>query len=223
MTAALQVDHLVVAADSLEQGARWCEATFGLAPDAGGRHDWMGTHNRLLSLASASCPQAYLEIIAIDPEALAPARPRWFGLDDPPMRERLRESPRLVHWVLSCESIEHRRDQLRQAGFDPGDVCDAQRDTAEGLLKWRITVRPDGRLLCDGAMPTLIEWPPGRHPSRQLPDRGLRLDGLTVGGAAQRGDWAPWPVPGVTWAPGPGPALRAAIDTPSGPVTLVSG
>ena len=35
---AARVDHLVVAAASLEEGAAWCEATLGVAPAAGGEH-----------------------------------------------------------------------------------------------------------------------------------------------------------------------------------------
>ena len=46
----------------------------------------MGTHNRVLGMAGGM----YLEVIAIDPDAAAPERPRWFGLDEPAMRERLR-------------------------------------------------------------------------------------------------------------------------------------
>jgi hypothetical protein len=37
----------------------------------------MGTHNRLLKLGEGF----YLELIAIDPQAPPPGRPRWFGLD----------------------------------------------------------------------------------------------------------------------------------------------
>jgi hypothetical protein len=70
--AATAVDHLVVAAATLEQGVAWCEATLGVTPGPGGRHALMGTHNRLLNLGSAAFPHSYLEIIAIDPEAPAP-------------------------------------------------------------------------------------------------------------------------------------------------------
>ena len=60
------VDHLVVAAATLAQGVAWCEATLGLTPGPGGKHPLMGTHNRLLKIATAAFPEAYLEIIAID-------------------------------------------------------------------------------------------------------------------------------------------------------------
>ncbi len=47
-------------------------ATLGIAPGPGGVHPFMGTHNRLLRLG----PRLYLELIAIDPDAPAPAQPR---------------------------------------------------------------------------------------------------------------------------------------------------
>ena len=69
-----QLDHLVIAAASLAEGVAWCEATLGVVPGPGGSHPLMGTHNRLLHIASAAFPQAYLEIIAIEP-GKQPSRP----------------------------------------------------------------------------------------------------------------------------------------------------
>jgi hypothetical protein len=71
-----ELDHLVVAARSLDDGVAWCEATLGVVPAAGGGHAPMGTHNRLLAVSSARFPHSYLEIVAVDPEAPAPSRPR---------------------------------------------------------------------------------------------------------------------------------------------------
>ena len=107
-----RVDHLVVAAPTLDQGVAWCEQTLGLTPGPGGRHALYGTHNRLLRLDSNTPqdPPAYLEIIAIDPEATptraAPAR-RWFDLDDPGLRQRLADhGPQLVHWVARVPDLD---------------------------------------------------------------------------------------------------------------------
>ena len=44
-----QIDHLVVAATSLDQGVQWCEALFGITPALGGEHALFGTHNRLFN------------------------------------------------------------------------------------------------------------------------------------------------------------------------------
>ena len=86
---AARVDHLVVAAESLDQGVQWCEAMLGITPQAGGEHPLMGTHNRLLRLSTPQYPRAYLEIIAIDPLAKAPGRTRWFDLDDPELQRAI--------------------------------------------------------------------------------------------------------------------------------------
>src|SRR5215212_6108427 len=96
--ATIALDHLVVACRSLDEGRGWCETTFGVAPQAGGRHSLMGTHNLLLSVSSERHPGAYLELIAIDPDAPPPAQPRWFDLDDASLQAAI-ATPRLVHWV----------------------------------------------------------------------------------------------------------------------------
>ena len=72
-----RIDHIAVTAPSLALGAAWLEQVLGVAPQPGGEHPLMGTHNVLLRLGD----DVYLEVIAADPRAAAPARPRWFGLD----------------------------------------------------------------------------------------------------------------------------------------------
>ena len=106
-----RIDHLVVAAATLEQGADWCEKTLGVTPAPGGKHAGVGTHNRLLSIAGDGFAQAYLEIIALDPDAPPPQRPTWFGLGDAAMQARLRERPRLVQ-VLYSTARHFRSDHI---------------------------------------------------------------------------------------------------------------
>lgn len=210
------VDHLVVAAADLEHGAAWCEATLGVAPGPGGRHALMGTHNRLLAVGGTHFPQAYLEIIAIDPAAPPPARPRWFGLDEPPVQALLRSGPRLVHWVARTPAIAHDRQALIDFGRAPGDIVVATR----GALSWRILLPPDGRLTDGGALPTLIQWD-SAHPTEAMPASGVVLGALALRGLApQIHRWLS--VPGVDRLDGPGPALCARFATPRGPVTLES-
>ena len=177
------IDHLVVAAPSLAEGVAWCEATLGLTPGPGGAHALFGTHNRLLRLHSTVHPKAYLEIIAIDPAA-TPTRPpplrRWFDLDDPALRERLRrEGPQLIHWVASVPNIDAACARLRALGIERGPVIDASRPTPQGLLRWRITVRDDGQRLFGGALPTLIQWG-DTHPADGMTGADLGLQGLTL-------------------------------------------
>ena len=54
------IDHLVVAAGTLEQGVQWCHDTLGVQPELGGEHARYGTHNRLLKIATPTHPLAYL-------------------------------------------------------------------------------------------------------------------------------------------------------------------
>jgi Glyoxalase-like domain len=215
-----RIDHLVVVADSLEQGSRWCEATLGVTPVAGGTHARMGTHNCLLSISAERFPDAYLEIIAIDPSAPPPGRPRWMGMDEPALRSAVRESPRLVHVVARTSMIEMVRWGLINCGLNPGVPIAAERNTPEGVLKWRITVREDGMPECAGALPTLIEWQ-GRHPCERLPPSCVQLREVTLRGLpAQAIDVLQLPtVQMSTAAPGSAP-LSATLDTPRGRVTL---
>jgi len=216
-----RIDHLVIAADSLEQGAAWCESTLGVQPSGGGKHPLMGTHNRLLAIRSDRFPDCYLEIIAIDPEADAPARPRWFGLDDTALREAVRERPRLLHAVARTQMIEMLRWGLINCGLNPGVPLAAQRDTPDGLLKWRITVREDGRTECGGALPTLIEWQ-GAHPSERLPPSPVALHELVLRGLpAQAIDLLKLPaVHTAASSDAARSALSATFDTPRGRVLL---
>lgn len=214
------IDHLVIVADSLEQGSAWCEATLGATPLAGGRHALMGTHNRLLAIGSERFPACYLEIIAIDPAAAAPPRPRWFAMDDPAQRAAARERPRLVHAVARTTKIDMQRRGLINCALNPGTVLAAQRDTPNGHLSWRLTVRDDGRTECGGALPTLIEWL-GPHPGDAMPASPVSLRELVLRGLPPQAiDLLRLHAVRTLPAPADAAPLSATLDTPLGVVTL---
>ena len=216
-----EIDHIVVAADSLAQGVAWCEEVLGVTPGPGGKHPLMSTHNRLLRLDGAF-ESAYFEIIAIDPDAPAPGRARWFGLDRPALRQALRESPRLVQLVARSTQVEMLRWGLINRGIDPGQPIGAERPTPDGLLKWRIVVRDDGDNACDNLLPTLIEWGP-RHPTDSMPLSPLSLADVTLAGLPPAAIEL-LRLRGVA-TPAAGdvePGLRVVLDTPRGRVTLES-
>lgn len=208
-----EFDHLVVAAAALEQGCDWLESGLGVRPQPGGKHVAMGTHNAVLRLS----PTTYIEVIAIDPAAPAPARPRWFDLDEVRMRATLEEGPRLVHFAVHTRDIDALR---RAAKIDPGPV----HPVARGDLHWRITIPDDGHLPGAGLVPTLIEWPDGPHPAARMPDARLSLAAL----AGEHPD--PAPIRAALAALGLGDTLKvtygrharlaAMIRTPRGVVTL---
>ncbi|MBG9388530.1 VOC family protein [Caenimonas aquaedulcis] len=223
MTPASWVDHLVIAADSLEQGVAWCEETLGVTPGPGGVHPLMGTHNRLLSLACEAYPTAYLEIIAIDPAAAAPGRTRWFDLDDPALRAAIRTKPRLVHFVAATDDAASAVKSLERLGIDRGPLVAAERPTPAGLLRWQISVRDDGQRLFYGALPTLIEWG-STHPTSNMPPSGLALQSLQVSHPRAEGLRAAHEaigLKGVKVTEGP-PDLIATFTTPKGTVTIES-
>ena len=195
----LRIDHLAICCTDLASGAAVVEAALGLPLGLGGAHPHMGTHNRLMRLGDL-----YLEVIAIDPEAPAPAWPRWFDLD------RFQGRPRLTNWVAACEDLEA---ALAQAPAGAGVPL----DLARGDLRWRMGVPGDGRLPFDGAFPALIQWQ-GAHPAPRLPDSGARLVRLQIthpDAGALRAALAGLNDPRVQIAAG-ALALQAEIDTPQG-------
>jgi hypothetical protein len=200
------LDHLVVAAHTLEQGCDYVEQVLGVRPAPGGKHLKMGTHNCLLSLGEG----VYLEVIAIDPTGADLGRPRWFGLDNPRLQAGLRRSPRLLHWVA-------RTDDLHAAVAAVPELGRVHR-MSRGDLEWDITIPDDGELLEHGLIPTVIAWGDTPHPTTRLPDSSCRLLGLR--GLHPR----PERVAARLWALGaeleleasPTPALVAQVQTPFG-------
>ena len=161
------LDHLVVAARTLDEGAAWVRERLGAECVRGGKHATMGTHNRLLGLGRAT----YLEVIAIDPDAPRPTRPRWFELDTPAMQARLAQGPALVHWMQRTRDLEA---ELRDY---PADV--RIQSFSRNSLRWRLALTPDGSFPAGGTLPTLIQWE-GAHPCDSLPDSGIRLESLAT-------------------------------------------
>jgi len=164
-----KLDHIVVAAHSLEQGVEYLRETLGVELPKGGFHQTMGTHNHLMQLGN----QVYLELIAINPSARVPKHPRWFGLDDRLMRERLKHQPALITWVMNTHDIQAVK---QQAQFDIGEPSKLQRDS----LSWEIALTDDGRLLGNGLLPYVIQWHSSPHPSNAMADLGCRIQSLHI-------------------------------------------
>jgi Glyoxalase-like domain len=212
------VDHLVVVARTLAEGVAWCQHELGIEPGPGGRHPLMGTHNRLFSIATEAFPDAYFEIVAVDPQAPPPDRARWFDMDGIDVSR----GPRLAAFVARVDGLDAALASLRELGFDNGRALAASRQTPSGLLHWRIAVRDDGASLCGGALPTLIEWGPV-HPAASMPDSGVALRSLTLRGLPTAAAAAlNLSQAHLEAEAAPGPALEARLDTPRGTVTLFS-
>ncbi|HEY0877810.1 MAG TPA: VOC family protein [Zeimonas sp.] len=176
LEADVELDHLVVACETLEQGDAWWRRLAGVAASPGGSHPGWGTHNLVLRLDA----RTYLELIAADPAQPAPALPRPFGLDDPALRAQLAERPRLVHFVCRVASL-----------LEPAAEGMRIEAKTRGALSWHIEMPADAitaaRRWADPQrlLPTRIEWTGGaapvRHPLDSLENRGVALRSLRIG------------------------------------------
>lgn len=166
-----ELDHIVLGAATLEAGAAFVQRHFGVAPEPGGAHDGVGTHNLLLGLG----PSHYLEIMAPDPAQPTPAHPRPFGLDDPALRIALEAEPRLIAWVARTPALAA---VVARLGPHGGEIVAMRRRGVGGDLAWRLAMPPP-REAMDNLIPTLIQWDTGSAAAR-LPDRGWRLARLTA-------------------------------------------
>jgi hypothetical protein len=219
-----RIDHLVVGAATLEEGAAWAEATLGVVPGPGGEHPLMGTHNRLLRIATVDHPRAYFEVIAIQPGRKPQRARRWFDLDDETVRDALkRGGPRLLHFVANVPDVRHALAGLAQLGIDRGEPVSASRMTPRGVLEWQITLRDDGHRLFGGVLPTLIEWG-ATHPASGMMESGVTLQGLVAThpqGSLLRSAFETIGLQAVTVKEG-APNLCATLDTPRGRIKLES-
>jgi hypothetical protein len=229
-----QIDHLVIVANTLEQGVQWCEDTLGITPGPGGEHALYGTHNRLFKIASPANPMAYCEIIAINPSAVRPKRAcptRWYDMDNPVLQKAVAKAPRLVHFVVNTPDIKAARMAIRMQGIDRGPAIHASRRTNKGTLNWQISVRADGQRLFDGCMPSLIQWgkpeatePLKLHPRNTLTRSGVTLQSLEVihpSAAKLQAAYDAIKLTRVTVTEGTA-NLKATLQTPKGVVVLES-
>ena len=208
-----QIDHLVITAPSLARGVEYVRDVLGVAPQPGGQHPRMGTHNCLLKLGDS----VFLEVLCVDPDAPAPDRPRWFQLDE----EESVQEPRLATWVVRTSDI---KAALAASPVVSGYVTPMNR----GDLNWLITLPRNGGLPLQGVAPTLIQWEQqGAHPAGRLADSGcslLKLEGFhpraekvqaMLDAIGFLGDFSVSPLPA-----GVAPYLVAHIQTATGPRQL---
>ncbi|MGV8984887.1 MAG: VOC family protein [Cypionkella sp.] len=200
----LTLDHIAVSAATLEEGVAWVESALGVKMAGGGEHPLMATHNRLLGLGDL-----YLEVIAIDPDGVAPTRPRWFDLD------RFSGAPRLTNWITRSDDIE-------------ADVAASPKGIGEpislsrGDYYWQMAIPKDGILPFQGAFPALIQWLTPLHPTLSLPESGVRLKTLTLHHPRPKAlrDALSLNDPRLRIVPAPEKSLSATFHTPNGERSL---
>jgi hypothetical protein len=159
-----EIDHIVVGARTLAEGAAYIEAHLGVKPGPGGTHDGVGTHNLLLGLGKA----CYLEVIAPDPAQPEPPHPRPFDLDSPSVKLMLEAEPRLLAWVARTPVLDAVITRL--GTHNAGEI----RAMKRGKLTWRMAMPPQNQDMSN-LIPSLIQWDDGKSAATRLPDSGVRL------------------------------------------------
>ena len=163
------MDHLVIGAASLEQGVDYVADLLGVDIPFGGVHLKMGTHNHLMQLGN----NTFVEVIAMNDEIEPPNSPRWYGLDDPFVRQQISVKPALLTWVVNTKNI---KQLIEASNLSLGNAELISR----GDLSWYFGLPKDGRLLAGGMLPYAIEWHTDTHPSKNMADLGCELHSFEI-------------------------------------------
>jgi hypothetical protein len=181
------VDHLVVAAATLDEGVRWCEhagrgrparrpasADGHAQPAAEDRHAGLpaglpGDHRHRPRGAAPGCGRALVRA------GRAGAAGRL-------------AAARLVHWVARTPALDMHRASLPRWACSRASRWPPAATRRSGLLQWQILVRADGR--CCAAAPAHADPVAGPHPAARCPTAAwpccrLVMQRLPAGGARQ--------------------------------------
>jgi Glyoxalase-like domain len=173
------IDHLVIAVADPDEAASSLESSLGLTPGGGGRHEALGTFNRLVWLGDT-----YLELIGIfDPELAAAS---WLGA---PTVRALAGGRGLVTWAVASDDIRDDVRALRERGSDIGEPDSGERLRPDGqVVRWTLATAP--RLDRDLPPfliehdPTGAEWTPEDRDARQADPARLTTLEIAVGDVA---------------------------------------
>jgi catechol 2,3-dioxygenase-like lactoylglutathione lyase family enzyme len=144
----LGIDHLVIAVSDPDAAADALTATLGLTAGSGGRHDRLGTFNRLVWLGDS-----YLELIGVFDADLA--RASWVGR---PTTDALHAGGGLATWAIATDAIDADVARLRETGSDLAQPIAGERVRPDrGVVRWRLSASPS---LAPDAPPFLIEHDP---------------------------------------------------------------
>jgi hypothetical protein len=144
----LGIDHLVIAVDDPEAAATQLEQQLGLSATGSGRHDTLGTYNRVAWLGDS-----YIELIGVFDRALAERS--WLGR---PTLQALDAGGGLATWAITTDALDADLALLRAAGSDLDDAVAGERRPPDGaLVRWRVSAAP---LLRPAEPPFLIEHDP---------------------------------------------------------------
>jgi hypothetical protein len=173
----LGIDHVALATDDPDATAAELERTLGLAAGAGGRHEALGTFNRLIWLGDA-----YLELVGVFDRALAASN--WFGQT---VLAALEGGGGLAMFAIAVDDLA---EALRWGPPDGGltGPIDGLRVRADGrIVRWRLArpalVGPTAPVVIEHDV-TAAEWTPEERAARASATHPLggrvRLAGIEV-------------------------------------------
>jgi hypothetical protein len=157
------IDHVVIACHDPHAAAVDLEQRLGVVAAEGGRHEGLGTYNRIIWLADA-----YLELIGVDDREAALRHP----LGNAVVSVLDERGGGFVSYAIASDAIETDVATLRAAGSTIGEVVHGSRRRPDDeLVEWW-TAMPQ-RIVPD-AVPFLImhamtgsEWGPGARAVRE--------------------------------------------------------
>lgn len=164
-----KLDHIVLGANTLQEGTDYLEKKLGLSLSEIGYHHHMGTHNRVIKIGE----NIYLEVIAIDPNANKPQHVRWFNLDNEKQQDRLKISPQIIGYV-----IENKNPDILKF-YNP--FFKASRED----YRWEFAIpKSDNNLINknlieSGLVPSLIKWK-SKKPVYQMVDNDFELEKIEI-------------------------------------------
>jgi Glyoxalase-like domain len=130
----LGIDHLVIAVADPDAAAAEIQTALGLEPGGGGRHDRLGTFNRLVWLGDS-----YLELIGVFDPGLAASS--WVGA---PTLRALETGGGLATWAIATDAIDADLDDLRAMNTDLALPMDGERTRPDGaIVRWRLAAAPN--------------------------------------------------------------------------------
>lgn len=131
----LGIDHLVIAVADPDAAADHLASTLGLEVGGGGRHQVLGTFNRLIWLGDT-----YLELIGVADPTLAAES--WIGR--PTLRTLEREGgPGLATWAIATDDIDADVARLHSTGSDLAEPVSGERRRPDGtVVRWRLAMAP---------------------------------------------------------------------------------
>jgi hypothetical protein len=172
------IDHLVVACADPDEAALRLENRLGLRAGGGGRHEALGTFNRLVWLGDS-----YLELIGVWDRDVA--RESWLGR---PTIRALDAGGGLATWAVASDDLASDVATLRAHGSDLADPQPGERLRPDGrLVRWSLAAPPalgpaDPPFLIEHD-PSGAEWTPDERAARAAevhPGGRLRLQLLEL-------------------------------------------